>query len=286
MHHHALILAVIVGLATGMAERLMFLPQDVDQFPTYPHGTVIHLFLGFVASALGALAPPALSKPDFTAGVFLALGASQFHTVRDLERNTLESLDKDEQVPRGHTYIESIAMAFEARNYLVLVSSGIASLLTLEASWPAGIAVGILTMLLAQWLSRSLTIGHLASVSTASCRRQGEELYAGDTLLMEQTPKAEPLVLCLRPHDYRAMITLANPGQQQAMAHHVAVLLGAEKPPGLHSPRAQVVSAEHHQAFYLILWPILHDVDTAILVTRKVPVLEAALRRRLPRQIS
>ncbi|MCG5015123.1 YIEGIA domain-containing protein, partial [Collinsella aerofaciens] len=59
---------------------------------------------------------------------FLALAASQFRDVRNMERNTLNELDQYELVPRGKTYIEGIAIVFEGRNYLVIFVSFLSTL--------------------------------------------------------------------------------------------------------------------------------------------------------------
>ena len=51
---------VIIGVIFGMAARLYMLRTDYRQYPTYIHGQVIHIALGFIASGLGAIIMPAL----------------------------------------------------------------------------------------------------------------------------------------------------------------------------------------------------------------------------------
>lgn len=46
---------------------------DYRQYPTYQHGKLIHLSLGFVAAGLGAIVSPALFEENYTAVTFLVL---------------------------------------------------------------------------------------------------------------------------------------------------------------------------------------------------------------------
>ena len=81
--------AVIAGLVVGFLARLRMLRTDYRQYPTYPHGHVIHLSLGLIAAALGSVAVPALLDRNYTAVTFLTLAAQQFREVRNMERETL-----------------------------------------------------------------------------------------------------------------------------------------------------------------------------------------------------
>ncbi|MDF2903643.1 MAG: sporulation protein involved in spore envelope assembly, partial [Bacillus sp. (in: firmicutes)] len=112
----------------GTISRIYMLKTDYRQYPTYLHGKIIHIALGFIAAGLGTVAIPAILKEDFTAITFLTIAASQFREVRNMERNTLTELDGYEMVPRGSTYIEGIAIAFESRNYLVILTSLVTTL--------------------------------------------------------------------------------------------------------------------------------------------------------------
>ncbi|HHW44919.1 MAG TPA: hypothetical protein GXX25_14155, partial [Desulfotomaculum sp.] len=57
---------IIAGTLAGTLARLFMLHLDYRQYPGYPHGYLSHLSLGFIAAALGAVAVPAILKPDFT----------------------------------------------------------------------------------------------------------------------------------------------------------------------------------------------------------------------------
>src|SRR5690554_5264984 len=94
-------LPIIFGIACGTLTRIYMLRTDYRQYPTYLHGRIIHIALGFIAAALGTLAIPSLLTEQYTAVTFLTIAASQFREVRNMERNTLTEIDSHELVPRG-----------------------------------------------------------------------------------------------------------------------------------------------------------------------------------------
>ncbi|MDD4335713.1 MAG: YIEGIA domain-containing protein, partial [Desulfotomaculaceae bacterium] len=124
------LVVITAGILAGTLSRFILLRSDYRQYPGYPHGYLSHLLLGFIASALGAVAVPAVMAPEYTAVTFLALAAQQFREIRDMERRTLESLERTELIKRGLDYIEGIARTFEARNYLVMGTAFATSLAT------------------------------------------------------------------------------------------------------------------------------------------------------------
>src|SRR5690606_9292484 len=135
--------AVLLGIAAGFFARLYMLRTDYRQYPTYPHGRVIHLALGFIAACLGAVADPSFAEKDFTAVTFLTLAAQQFRDVRNMEREMLSSMDRYVVVPRGSTYIEGIVMVFEGCKYLVIFSALVVWLFTYEFHWWWGLVIGL-----------------------------------------------------------------------------------------------------------------------------------------------
>ena len=135
---------ILFGIIIGLLTRIYMSRTDYRQYPTYLHGKIIHIALGFIAAALGTLAVPSIMEEDFTAVTFLTVAASQFREVRNMERNTLAELDNYEMVPRGKTYIEGIAIAFESRNYLVIFTSLVTTLLYLIFNLWVGIVSAIL----------------------------------------------------------------------------------------------------------------------------------------------
>lgn len=50
------LVGVLLGIAFGLISRLLMLRTDYRQYPTYPHGRIIHISLGVIAAALGAVA--------------------------------------------------------------------------------------------------------------------------------------------------------------------------------------------------------------------------------------
>ena len=118
---HQYLLAILLGFATGVIARFCMLRSDYRNYPSYPHGYIIHLSLGAIASILAALAVPALIEEELTAVTFLVLCAQQFRDIRSMERETLMKLEEQALVPRGPDYIEGIAKVFESRNYLVML---------------------------------------------------------------------------------------------------------------------------------------------------------------------
>ncbi len=72
-----------MGVLFGVAARFTMLRTDYRQYPTYPHGKIIHLSLGVIAAGvLGAVAVPSLLEKNYTAITFLAMAAQQFRDVR------------------------------------------------------------------------------------------------------------------------------------------------------------------------------------------------------------
>ena len=141
---------VIFGVAIGTLSRIYMLKTDYRQYPTYLHGKIIHVALGFIAAGLGTLAIPSLMEENFTAITFLTVAASQFREVRNMERNTLTELDGYELVPRGKTYIEGIAIVFESRNYLVIFTSLVTTLFYLLFNFWAGLIAAVICALISQ----------------------------------------------------------------------------------------------------------------------------------------
>src|SRR5690625_4933796 len=99
---------IMIGVLFGIIARVITLRTDYRQYPTYPHGKIIHMSLGVIAAGLGALIIPALVNKEYTAVTFLSLAAQQFRDVRKMERETLTKIDDLELVPRGTAYIEGI----------------------------------------------------------------------------------------------------------------------------------------------------------------------------------
>ncbi|RKO66856.1 YIEGIA family protein [Desulfofundulus salinus] len=279
---------IIAGTLAGTVARMVMLHLDYRQYPGYPHGYLSHLSLGFIASALGAVAIPAILKPDYTAVTFLALAASQFREIRGIERKTLEHLDENELVKRGSDYIEGIARTFEARNYLTMACALFTSIAYELGKAPAAIIMALLAILFVRTFMAGETIGDICEVVPA-------RIWFKDSILMvenigfiniglkEMREKitAEGLAVLIKPKNADARATIHDLGQRQAMAHTVTVLLGTKKDVDLpeFTPLARIDPDSGAVGLYTV--PVERDMDALILAVKRTPVLESARSRPL-----
>lgn len=279
-------LAIILGIAFGFVTRLRLLQSDYRQYPTYPHGQVIHLALGLIASALGAVAIPALLKPDYTAVTFLTLAAQQFRDVRNMERQTLQKLDETELVPRGFSYIEGIAMVFEGRNYIVILAALFASAAVMFGNWIFGVVVGLVVILVSTFLKSGKTIGQIGKVYEVPLRVDGPSLYAEDIYLMNIGLEdninriiENGVGIIIQPRDASSRITISNLGQRQAILHDVSAILGVTRDSGepALTPLAKLDLKDGRLG--LVLLPQEKNVQKLIKIIENVPVLESAVRK-------
>jgi hypothetical protein len=283
---------MLTGVVTGVLIRYYMLKRDYRQYPSYPHGTTIHLAMAFIAAVIGSVAVPALMEKEFTAVTFLALAATQFREVRDMERMMLKNLDRANLVSRGVEYIEGIARVFEARNYLVMFTS----LLVGGATYWGNVFYGLLVAFIAFLISRRLMggkiVGEIARVRQGKVHFKGPNLFVEDihfmNLGMESVKEKyleRALGVIIEPLDDNARATLANIGQRMAIAHDVATLLGLYK---------DVDTAEFTPILRrdldtgrigMIIVPIERDIEFLIEAVKRVPVLESAYRAPLKTNI-
>ncbi|WP_237446407.1 YIEGIA family protein [Shimazuella alba] len=279
-------LAITLGIIFGFAARLRLLQSDYRQYPTYPHGQVIHLALGLIASALGAVAIPALLKPDYTAVTFLTLAAQQFRDVRNMERETLQKLDETELVPRGFSYIEGIAMVFEGRNYIVILAALFTSAAVMFGGWITGVVVGIVAIVLSSLLKSGKNMGQIGAVYEVPLRVEGASLYAADIYLMNiGLPDNRKRILengvgiVIEPLNASSRITISNLGQRQAILHDVSSILGVTRDSGepALTPLAKLDLKDGRLG--LVTLPQEKNIPKIIQVIKNVPVLESAVRK-------
>ncbi|WP_407637558.1 YIEGIA family protein [Cohnella kolymensis] len=277
--------SVIFGTAFGLIARLMMLRSDYRQYPAYPHGKIVHLALGLIAGALGAVAVPALYHKDYTAITFLSLAAQQFREVRNMERTTLNAIDKYELVPRGAAYIEGIAVVFEGRNYLAIFAAFLTSLASMTISWIAGLIAGLLSLLLVHFFRRGKSIQHIAIIEMAPVKLDGPNLFVGDVYIMnvglEENRKIieeEGLGFILHPKNDNARVTLSNLGQRQAILHDLSTRLGVFRDEGdpLLLPLAKLGLKTGKLGLFVL--PREKDKSVAYHAVCNVPLLEAAVR--------
>ncbi|WP_019005495.1 YIEGIA family protein [Cohnella laeviribosi] len=282
---HPDLAGVALGTFFGASTRILMLRSDYRQYPAYPHGRIIHMALGLIAGALGAVAVPALFNKDYTAITFLALAAQQFREVRNMERNTLSAIDQLELVPRGAAYIEGIAVVFEGRNYLSILAALLTSLAVTLAGWGAGIAVGALYLALMLKFRKGKTIRDIARVEFADVRLDGPDVHVGGIYMMNVGLEANRRIIAeqgigfvLTPKSDDAKVTLANLGQRQAILHDVSTRLGIYRDDGEPAllPLAKLELASGKLG--LLVLPRERDRDKAMMAVTGVPLLEAAVR--------
>ncbi|MFC5467793.1 YIEGIA family protein [Cohnella suwonensis] len=283
--HHEL-LGVALGTGFGVAARIFMLRSDYRQYPAYPHGKIIHLALGLIAGALGAVAVPALYNKDYTAITFLSLAAQQFREVRNMERNTLTAIDHLELVPRGAAYIEGIAVVFEGRNYLSILTAFVTSMVVMLSTWWAGAIAGAILLFVVHRFMKGKKITHIADVERAEVKLDGPNLYVGDVYMMNvgldenrEIIREQGVGYILTPKSDDAKVTIANMGQRQAILHDVSTRLGVYRDDGDPALLPIAKLGLKTGKLGILVLPREKDEDKAYQAVSNVPLLEAAVRK-------
>lgn len=287
--------SVVMGSLSGTLARWLMLRIDYRQYPSYPQGLTIHMALGAVAAFLGAVVAPAVAAREFAAASFVALAATQFREVRDMERQTLLNLEGSELVPRGAAYIEGIARVFEARNYLAMLTGLGASCAVVIAGavgvglWESVLlaaAVSLAAGLLIKGGVEGPHVGDLAHAEIVPIEFDGPLLTVAGVVVMNiglaevrERYLREGLAVLLRPKNPDASATLANIGQRQAIAHDASTLVGITKE--LDEPYFTPLVRRDGRSGNVVLTivPAHKDPEALLEAVRRVPVLEAAVRR-------
>jgi uncharacterized protein len=278
-------LPIVFGIAIGTLSRLFMLRTDYRQYPTYLHGKIIHVALGFIAAGLGTVAGPAIMEEEFTAITFLTLAASQFREVRNMERNTLTELDSYELVSRGKTYIEGIAIAFESRNYLVIFTSLVSTLAYLIFNIWAGIIAAVIAVVISHKLMSGGKLKDIVEIEYMEPRFDGAGLYVDNIYIMNiGLPERQKEVLrygmgfILKPKNMNARSTIANLGQRQAVLHDLSTALGVYRDSGTPAlvPLAKRDLDDGRVGVFVL--PQERDIERALTVIGDVPTLENAIR--------
>lgn len=284
---------ILAGVIAGVITRLFMLQTDYRQYPSYLHGKIIHIALGFIAAALGAVAVPSILDKDFTAVTFLTVAASQFRDVRNMERTTLTQLDQYELVSRGSTYIEGIALVYESRNYLVIFTAfftcwGYVIGEKFYGDWAGGavaVIIGIICLVVSKKLMSGKEIKEIAEVTHTPIKFDGPGLYVGDIYMMNiGLPDRQELIMkhgmgfILTPNDGNARVTLGNVGQRQAILHDCSVALGVYRDVGDPAlvPLAKRDNEDGRMALFIL--PSEYDASVAKSVIESSPVLDNAIR--------
>ncbi|MBS3679706.1 YIEGIA family protein [Ornithinibacillus massiliensis] len=276
---------IVLGVVLGTITRIIMLRTDYRQYPTYLHGKIIHVSLGFIAASLGAVAVPAMMEMDFTAVTFLTVAATQFREVRNMERNTLSEIDDHELVSRGKAYIEGIAISFESRNYLVILTAFITTLFYIIWNIYAAIIGAIICFIISKIMQSGSTIKDLVQIEYVEPHFEGAGLYIDNIYIMNiGLPERQKEILkygmgfILKPKNINVVNTIAHLGQRQAILHDVSVSLGVFRDSGTPALVPLIKRDLDDGRIGVFILPQIRDVDKAIQIIGAVPVLETAIR--------
>ena len=288
------ILTIIAATLAGLGARWYMLRRDYRQYPSYPQGWAIHLFLGFIGGLLGAIIVPAFLEEEYAAISFLLLAASQFREVRNMERSTLQAMEATELVKRGTAYIEGIARVFEARNYLAIwvsLSVAIVSESLVMLGWlrlPFSILVGSLIAMGLNHVMHGKLVGDIATITLAEIQFDKSMLVVEDLRIMnvgledaQNVYLERGLAGSISPKDPNSKGTLANLGQMQAIAHDVSSMVGIYMDVGEQEFTPIVRRNPDTGTLYLVMIPSEQDENSFLAAIRRVPVLEGAIRKPL-----
>ena len=288
---------IVPSIIMGIISRISMLKVDYRQYPSDPQGVFSHLTLGIIAAGLGSVALPALVENEYAAVTFLALAAQQFRDVRNMERQSLDNIEPTELVSRGIAYIEDIAKAFEARNYMTMSSSLIVSIaiylidrtnITRAFSIVAGIIVGTIAIILLNRLLSRQTIKDIANVIPAKVEFEGPLLKVNDIIIMNiglsasrEIYSKKGIAVVIEPKDENAVATLANIGQRQAIQHNASALLGIRK--DVDEPDFTPLARRdpHTGKIVMSLVAMEPDVECLVEAVKNTLVLESAKRKPL-----
>lgn len=280
--------AILLGLIAGFVARLYMLRTDYRNYPSYPHGYIIHLSLGAIAAGLAAIALPALLEKEYTAVTFLVLCAQQFRDIRNMERETLTKLEENALVPRGLDYIEGIAKVFESRNYLVMLVAVVTSGTTLSGGLVWGITVGTAMIAFARFLMRGSFIRDIAQVKPANLHFEKSLLYVDDIVIMNVGDIAarekilqEGIGIILHPYNDDGRAVLNNLGQRQALLHDISVLVGNKLEIGEQDWTPAARKNIETGSLAIFLMPDEKDLVCVIEAAKRTPVLESAVQKPL-----
>ncbi|MBU5265403.1 YIEGIA family protein [Virgibacillus proomii] len=276
---------ILFGVIIGTLARILMLRTDYRQYPTYLHGKVIHISLGFIAAALGSVAIPAIMELEFTAVTFLTVAATQFREVRNMERNTLTEVDGFELVPRGKTYIEGIAISFESRNYLVIFTSFFSTLTFIVFGMYIALIVATSCLAISMALMSGKRIKDIVEIEHHSLHFKGAGLYVDNIYIMNiGLPERQDEILrygmgfVLTPKNINIVTTIANLGQRQAILHDVSVTLGVFRDSGTPALTPLIKRDLDDGRIGIFMLPQIRDINKAKKVIGEVPVLENAIR--------
>lgn len=286
-----------VGLAIGLASRLIMLNLDQKQYPTQPNTLVSQLVLAFVASSLGALLVPALIERSYTSITFLSLAAQQFRQVRENRRNTLQNLEDSQLVKRGNSFIEEVARTYEVRNYMCVVTSfitvGLYYLMEAEFKFDKDLnliissLVGIILALMLRKLLKRKDIGSVADVKIVDITFVNEVIMQiGDLKGITNVglksdrerflSKGVGIEIIPKDNNYANAAIIYDPGQRQAIAYNLYSRLGVyregNEPAFVPLPRRN----PENESIMLAFIPMERDLGKVVEAVKSCPILSSS----------
>jgi len=280
--------AILLGMIFGIIARLCMLRSDYRNYPSYPHGYIIHISLGAIAAILASLAVPALIEEELTAITFLVLCAQQFRDIRSMERETLMKLEEQALVPRGPEYIEGIAKVFESRNYLVMLVALLTSAAVIVWNPMAGVLTGCALVVISLFLMRGSTVKDIAQIRPGKLHFEKSLLYVDDIVIMN-VGSAEARETILRdgvgivciPDNDDGRAVLNSPGQRQAIIHNISILTGSRIDIGEQEWTPMARKNMTTGVLGIFVLPNVKDVGCVIEAANRAPVLESAAQKPL-----
>ncbi len=282
-----------VALILGVLSRLIVLRIVNKQQPTQPQDYIEQLILSFIASALGAVAFPALLDKEFAALTFLAVGIQQFQEVASEEEITLSNIDDSELIRKGMTYIHDVAKNYEVRNYLSIFSSLAASIafITIFNTFKVNfimctissiVATGIVGYIFKKILANK-SLEDIVDVEVVPIEFDGALLKVGGVVLTnigleasKQRYLEKGIGLKVIPKDMVSAGIIGDPAQQQVMLHNVYLHMGIDRdvdePEFI--PIARTNPKDNSVNFGYI--PLVRDVDLTVEAIKSAPILDSS----------
>ena len=273
---------IVTGIVMGTTARIITLKVDFRQVPTYPSAYFNNIVLGLIASALGAIAIPAILDKNYASVTFLTVAVQQFREVRKAERDSLEKLEHSEYIQRGAAYIDGISKTFESRSYISLVTALLTVLAMKLVNFPepliniaVGILAGLLVIFFCHRFTKGKTVDSICTVRQGKIEVRGSELYVDDMFVtnylgtdrVRDAFLKEGIAVVLEPKNNACRITLENYGQRQAVLFEAVRALGVKRYKFM---RRNFATGKVILAFV----PILNNPDQLIQAVRNTPILE------------
>lgn len=289
LFRHSFIVASVLGILC----RAFVLRITDKQYPTRPQDYLEQLITSALASSLGAIALPALMDKEFAALTFFAVAIQQFQGLAEQERITLENIDNDEIVKKGSAYVEEIASTYEARSYISLLSSLVASGLFILFSKKfdfrfvgctivATIGACIVGILIRRYLRRD-SVGDIADVYPAKIHFDDSILKVNDAIVtnigLEDTRKRyleEGIAIEIVPKSIGDFGIISDIGQRQAIIHNIFIHMGVNK--DVDEKDILTISKMDLNKHTVVIpfIPIMKDINTMVKIAKSTPIIENA----------